>query len=381
MLSDDPPRPRPLPALEQVQQDSQRAHQYPTRQSLISNTHQLDQQQPAAQQSSLLDGTNLHNGIADYNDPAPIKQSPKTIAFELLFDRNSTEKARLPMRVRIWPHDTTESIVRTVKDFYGLYREANLGISFEDSTGMTLIARYENLTDNMTVFVRIIEAYSNSWHGSPSRANSLGPHSAQRTPHLDAGFEMAPQPAQAVNYGQQSSRSPSRLSRMQSLSPGTGENRRSLPASKERSRSGLKSRGNSFQAHLDGYNNEMARYGSSDEEGGSVSSSRRARNEQLASAEISEKNIVEGGRRQAQRAKFESSVSSTFMSAATHHLLTSDLYKGTPSFCPSTGSSRKFHLVDLATETDKWSRQRFTICSSRTTSIHVQPTTVVPTEL
>ncbi len=53
---------------------------------------------------------------------------------------------------------------------------------------------------------------------------------------------------------------------------------------------------------------ESLRYNSSDDEGGSVTSSRKARNEQLASAEISEKNIVEGGRRQAQRAKFESSV-------------------------------------------------------------------------
>lgn len=60
-------------------------------------------------------------------------------------------------------------------------------------------------------------------------------------------------------------------------------------------------------------------YSSSDGGAGSVTSSRKARSEQLASAEISTTNIVEGNRRK--RAKFESSVSllcTSFMRPDTH---------------------------------------------------------------
>ena len=216
------------------------------------------------------------------------------------------------MRVRIYPHDTTDSIVSTVRDFYGLYAGAAQCISFEDGSGMTLIARYENFSNNMIVYVRVVSDYSHSWEQPPSQASSHAavPISAQRTPHLDAGFEAAPSPsAQAFASGQQSSRPPSRVSRKHSASPGTAGSRRSESAQKERARSGINIRSDSFHANLDGYNADALKYHSSDDDGASVTSSRRARNEQLASAEISEKNIVEGGRRQAQRAKFESSVS------------------------------------------------------------------------
>ena len=278
----------------------------------MSNTYQSENQQYAAQQRAEIYESYPLSIDTGYSTSPPMQQPPKNVAFELLFDGHNNEKARLPMRVRIYSHDTTDSIVSTVRDFYGLYAGVAKGISFEDSTGMTLIARYENFTNNMIVYVRVIPDYSQSWQQSPSRASSHAatPINTQRTPHLDAGFEMAPpQSAQALTYGPQMSRPPSRVSRKQSASPGTGRSRRSESAQKELSRSGIKSRGDSFQAHLDGYNTEALKCNSSDEEGGSVTSSRKARNEQLASAEISEKNIVEGGRRQAQRAKFESSVS------------------------------------------------------------------------
>ena len=312
MLSDGPPRlPRLQHAGDQTQHESQRAHQYPTRHSVMSNTYQAENQSYTPLQHADV-GLPYPQIVHTSNHASlSIQQHPKNVAFELLFDGHNNEKARLPMRVRIYPHDTTDSIVSTVRDFYGLYAGVAKGISFEDSTGMTLIARYENFSNNMIVYVRVVPDYSQSWQQSPSRASSHAatPISAQRTPHLDAGFEVVPpHSAQALAFGQQASRPPSRVSRKQSTSPGTIGNRRSESAQKERSRSGIKSRGDSFQANLDGYNPEAFKYNSSDDEGGSVTSSRRARNEQLASAEISEKNIVEGGRRQAQRAKFESSV-------------------------------------------------------------------------
>jgi hypothetical protein len=70
----------------------------------------------------------------------------------------------------------------------------------------------------------------------------------------------------------------------------------------------MKSRGSSAHGSLlDPNNDAMNGYSSSDGGHGSVSSSRKAKSEQLSSAEISLDNIVEGGRRK--RAKFESSVS------------------------------------------------------------------------
>src|SRR5690349_12777267 len=76
---------------------------------------------------------------------------PKNVAFELLVPDTPQYRARLPMRVHIYPHDTTDSIITTVKNFYGLYSGPGSpeGISFEDEQGNTLIARYENLRDNM----------------------------------------------------------------------------------------------------------------------------------------------------------------------------------------------------------------------------------------
>lgn len=315
MLSDEPPRPsRSQHPGEQTQQESQRAHQYPTRQSIMSNTYQADNQSYTALRCAEIDRRPFPlDSNTGYHASPPLQQPPKNVAFELLFDGHNNEKARLPMRVRIYPHDTTDSIVSTVRDFYGLYAGVAKGISFEDSTGMTLIARYENFSNNMIVYVRVVPDFSQSWQQSPSRASSHAatPISAQRTPHLDAGFEVAPpHSTQTLAHVQQASRPPSRVSRKQSASPGTGGTRRSESAQKERSRPGIKSRGDGFPPNVDGYNPEALKYNSSDDEGGSVTSSRKARNEQLASAEISEKNIVEGGRRQAQRAKFESSVSS-----------------------------------------------------------------------
>ena len=245
--------------------------------------------------------------------------TPKNVAFELLFQESPQYRARLPMRVQIFPHDTTDSIITTVKNFYGLYAGPSgaKGVSFEDEQGNTLIARYENLRNNMVVYVRVIDEPAQlpgTYGQSPYPSGS--PVIAQPYYAGDAHHMAPPQPAQALSYGQPISRPTSRTSRKRSTSPNGGRGRRSASAStnslpppkKSRSRSGFKSRGSSTHGgsfadlHSDGMNG----YSSGDGAPGSVSS--KTKSEHLGNTEISLDNIVEGGRRK--RAKFESSVSS-----------------------------------------------------------------------
>lgn len=307
LLSHDPPRPaRPQQAAEIAQLEPSRAHQYPTRHSVMSNNVYVDQQSFHTHQTA--QPLVAHNFPPSYM--SPVKPAPKNVAFELLFDGGSNHRARLPMRVQIFPHDTTESIVTTVKNFYGLYEGAASGISFEDERGNILIARYENFANDMSVYVRVIPDYSQPWqtHGlAPHR--SASPISAHRVHPLEEPFQMLPpQPAQALSYGQGISRPTSRVARKKSASPRHGRSRRSASSQKRGPRSGPMSREDSFQNHLDNLNSDSVKgYTSSDGEDGSVTSSRKARSEQLASAEISLDNILEGNRRK--RAKFESSVS------------------------------------------------------------------------
>ena len=308
MLSHEPPRPvRSQQATEPTNPEPQRFHQYPTRHSVMSNNLSLDGQRFATSPVDRTYGSNGQQVPIGYNTGSPTAPSPKNVAFELLFDGPTNNRARLPMRVQIFPHDTTDSIVTTVKNFYGLYEGAANCVSFEDDRGNTLIARYENFQNNMVVYVRVVPDYSQAWQ--PHGHHSVPPEDAQRVPHLDEGFQMRPpQPAQLLNYGQSVSRPASRVSRKQSASPHPGRSRRSVSVQKTRARSGLLSREESFQGHLDNINSDtMKGYSSSDGEGGSVTSSRKARSEQLASADISLDNILEGNRRK--RAKFESSVS------------------------------------------------------------------------
>src|SRR5689334_3574434 len=48
----------------------------------------------------------------------PKSSAPKTVAFELLLDEGSKTRARIPLRILVNPHDTTDSIITTVKNFY-----------------------------------------------------------------------------------------------------------------------------------------------------------------------------------------------------------------------------------------------------------------------
>jgi hypothetical protein len=248
---------------------------------------------------------------------------PKSVAFELLFPESPQYRARLPMRVQIFPHDTTDSIVTTVKNFYGLYAGPGgaKGVSFEDEQGNTLIARYENLRNNMVVYVRVIEeATPNSGVYGPSSYHSGSPVHPQAYFPSDGNHMPPPQPAQALSYGQPLSRPASRASRKRSMSP-NGRGRRSAsvstnppPLKNSRSRSGFKSRGSSAHGSFaDNHSDTMNGYSSGDGAPGSVSS--KSKSEHIGNTEISLDNIVEGGRRK--RAKFESSVS--LPNAQTHH--------------------------------------------------------------
>ncbi|KAI0166957.1 hypothetical protein GGR52DRAFT_81304 [Hypoxylon sp. FL1284] len=212
--------------------------------------------------------------------------TPKHVQFELLFPESPQYRARLPLRVQIYPHDDTESIISTVKNFYGLYHGGK-GVSFEDDRGNTLIARYENFSNNMIVYVRVIEE-------SPPPATAFVPNSFQPPP-----VEYDAQP-----MGHQVSRPESRTSRKRSLSPSGGRGRRSESVStnpaagkKGRSRS-TKNRGPNYDNRSDSFNG----YSSGDNGPASVSSKAK---EQIGNTDISVDNIVEGGRRK--RAKFESS--------------------------------------------------------------------------
>ena len=241
--------------------------------------------------------------------------TPKSVAFELLVPERPQYRARLPMRVQIYPHDTTDSIITTVKNFYGLYSGPGgpTGIIFEDEQGNTLIARYENLRDNMNVYVRVIEA---SPHVSPTYGplsyNSVSPAPAEQGYYNGNTHHMPPpQPAQALSYGQHAPRPDSRASRKRSVSPNSGRGRRSASASanpnkKAKSASGYKSRGSSAHGSFaDIYSDGVNGYSSGD--GAPCSVSSKTKSEHLGNTEISLDNIVEGGRRK--RAKFESSVS------------------------------------------------------------------------
>lgn len=245
------------------------------------------------------------NGVAPAApQPLPIngqQAEPKNVSFELLLPQSPQHRARLPMRVQIYPHDTTDSIITTVKNFYGLYERK--GVSFEDKNGNILIARYENFTKNMVVYVRVIPEDNEHDSYSPTPGESLSP----RRPRLGEPFQMLPP---SVNLNQPTSRPSSRTSRRRSKSPQSGRGRRSASAStntKARVRPSAKRGPGSHASYADPYGDAASGYSDSDGGNASVTSSRRGKMEQVASAEISLDNIVEGGRRK--RAKFDSSVS------------------------------------------------------------------------
>ena len=235
--------------------------------------------------------------LSERQDRRAQRLPPKTVAFELLLDEGSKTRARIPLRILVNQHDDDQSIVTTVKNFYGIYD--GHGVSFEDVNGNILIANHENLADHSLVYVRTV--------AGPEQApglSTLGPWSGTLEPprktSLGEPFEMAPPSFHDQVYSP--SRPSSRLARKRSSSPIYGRGRRS--ASQHHSGSVPVSRGSSVNGsyHEDGHD-----YSDSDAGRSSLTGSKRARSEQFASADISLDNVVQEGRRV--KSLFDSSVS------------------------------------------------------------------------
>lgn len=240
-------------------------------------------QEPDAAMDTIYPSTETTETVAA---PPPVQ---KKVTFTLLLS-HSRRRARLPMTVHIFPHDSTDSIVSTVRNFFGLYDRS--GLAFEDDQGTTLIARYENFTPDMNVNIRITSEERDMRDYSPNRA----PEPSPRRARLEDKTMMLPPNGGSRDAVRNSLRSPHGR---RSTSACANHNSRPELANKNR---GPSSHG-SFADTVD-YNE------GSDSDGGSasVTSSRRSKKALVASAEISEENIVEGGRRK--RQKFLSSVSS-----------------------------------------------------------------------
>lgn len=312
------------------------------------------------------------DGSRDLSVKSPV---PKNVAFELLLDENSKVRARIPMRVQIYPHDTTDSIVTTVKNFYGIYDGAASGVSFEDEHGTTLIARYENLKNNMTVYVRVIpiQPYADHFYG--------GYAVERKRPSLGEPFGMDT----VAPVMDQPSRPSSRLARKRSTSP-SNRSLRSASQHKHLSRSGNKSRGSSHA----GFPEDELMSDSED------SFSRRSQRDTFASSEISMENILQDGRRK--RPKFDSSVSlrshdETFFAPIFFSsffvpifvnilLLTSFFLTGTPSLCSSSSPPHHLDLLYLSSTSLSRSRRcRLAFCSSHSSPVQLPTSTTIASEL
>lgn len=225
------------------------------------------------------------NGLSRSVSPhtAPAAQEPIRVAFEMVPDATQPGRDRLPMRVNIFPHNNTESIVATVKAYYGLgHPDCTKGISFQDEHGSIIIPQYEIFRDNMSIYVRIFDV--------PNYRNASRSPAANNDDHYAAGSSALHQD------GPHASRPASRTSRIRSPSPNSSRGRRSTntgtASKKGRSRS---ARNRDAQPDMAGYLSEDSVHGSA---------SGRSK-EILGSTEISLDNIVEGGRRK--RPRFESS--------------------------------------------------------------------------
>ncbi|KAL9087711.1 MAG: hypothetical protein Q9159_003523 [Coniocarpon cinnabarinum] len=190
--------------------------------------------------------------------------------------------ARLPLRVQIHDHDTTNSIIASVKTFFGIHE--GLGVSFEDEQGYNIIPQYENVRADTDIRVRLTQEIQ-------PVPQVLGHFAAGITSPAAPSPAMA-SPAKSISAGPWMSMVPSaHSSRPASRNAKSGD----LSPDPARKRLGSKGGRQVKTYDADGY---------SDSDAGSVSvtSSRR---DVLASADISVENIVEGNRRKG--AKFESS--------------------------------------------------------------------------
>lgn len=255
-----------LPVEESVTEDKRYARRIDSYATPLSNhTFRTFVPLQATPDSLRMSVSPIKSSYGESARPSPRTRDQKQVTFELLLPVPQS-RARLPMRVMISRHDTTDSIITTVKNFYGLYEGP--GVSFQDREGNILIAAYENFEHGMTVYVKVSD--------DVPMITDPPVQASPKKPKLGPPFEMRPPSQNAIK-----TRSPS-PSAMSATARGRARSTKSQD--------------------LDGHD----MFSDSDGGNGSVSSSRRSRAEAHASAEISVDNILEGGRRK--RAKFESSV-------------------------------------------------------------------------
>jgi hypothetical protein len=298
--------------------------------------------------SAPADGALSASNTTQAQQPSPVgMQGPKNVTFRLVGFELPQSKARLPMRLNIFPHDTTEGIVTTVKNFYGLYNVSghSKAISFQDQDGLSHAASYETLEDGALVYARVVDdlAHGPGSYGASSRSRPLAPADGRHCFDYP-GHPVLPQPAQALDYGDAHANrlnlNDQQTRGRQGALPGSG------PVKMTRSRSGYKSRASSTHGRFPDINSDgMTGYSSGD--GTADSAVSRTKSEHLGNMEISLDNIVEGGRRK--RAKFESSVgpasATSILSAISRALLTH--FKGTSSLCTTSDAGRYLELLGL----------------------------------
>ena len=220
------------------------------------------------------------NGSAVTPKPLSPNSGSKVVNFRL---HESTNFKTFQIR----PHDTTDSIIDTVKHLLGLSQHRDLGVSLEDDNGCSFIPSYDNFGDNSTVWVRIEENLSHDF----ARRHS---HDPRQSHHALNG---ALSNGDSYDY---SSRSVSPYSR----------GRRSASASRHHGRSRSLKRTLQLEDddhyrqgfHSDGqwysFPHQQMMSGDYDEP--------RTKAGSVASADISVENILDGSRRK--RAKFSSDV-------------------------------------------------------------------------
>lgn len=299
------------------------------------------------------------------HNAASANSLPKKVAFELLLDAGSKNRARIPMRVLINTHDTTDSIVTTVKNFYGIYE--GHGVRFEDEKGDTLIANYDNFTNDMVVYVRTVAGPQPPPHHAYQLSQGL---EAQKKTSLGEPFQMLP--PHHPDYSHSPSRPTSRLARKRSISPQLGRGRRSASQQKSGVLSNTASRGSSAHGshHDEGY---------SDSDGGqsSLAGSRKARSEQFASADISIENVLQDGRRKGP--SFESSVGQPCGGRIGwtdgRYRYANVCLAGTAIVCPSTSPFDHIDFVHLSSATIHPPRGSFSLCSTCPEAVATRPPT------
>ena len=223
------------------------------------------------------------------------KNAAKSVCFELLLDERSKTRARIPLRVLVSPHDTTDSIIATVKSFYGIYD----GVSFEDNKGNTLIASYDNFNNGLTVYIRI---QTHAMHSTSQTQSQEIKAESPRRPSLAEPFQMQQMlpPHMRGESQSPSRRSSSRNFSKRSVSPCRDRGRRSQSQQQKSSHAGSRN----SSAHGSFRENDFS---DSDAGQSSMSGSRKARSEHFVTSEISTANVLQDARRGG--AIFDSSVS------------------------------------------------------------------------